>query len=133
MADVVHAFLESPNFQRGALFVIYDEWGGFFDHVRPPSVPDDRNSTDINQNFGQMGFRIPAVAFSPYTIKGGVSHVRFGHESILKLIEYRFGLRPLTRRDRYANNIGVSFDWSKNAAKVEVPDLPDPQHIVSKP
>ena len=133
MADVVHAFLESPNFRRGALFVIYDEWGGFFDHVRPPSVPDDRNSSNLNENFGQMGFRTPAVTFSPYTVKGGVSHVQFGHESILRLIEYRFGLAPLTRRDRYANNIGASFNWSKNPAKVQVPDLPHPQHIVSKP
>src|SRR5947208_3482469 len=40
MADVVHAFLASPHWQNGALFVVYDEWGGFFDHVRPPSVPD---------------------------------------------------------------------------------------------
>ena len=39
MSDVVHAFIESPNWERGALFIVYDEWGGFFDHVRPPSVP----------------------------------------------------------------------------------------------
>ena len=35
MADVVHAFMESPQFKRGALFIVYDEWGGFFDHVAP--------------------------------------------------------------------------------------------------
>ena len=40
MADVVHAFMESPQFKRGALFIVYDEWGGFFDHVAPPRVPD---------------------------------------------------------------------------------------------
>ena len=39
MADVVHAFIESPSYERGALFIVYDEWGGFFDHVRPPRVP----------------------------------------------------------------------------------------------
>ena len=66
MADVVNAFVRSPNSTRGALFVIYDEWGGFFDHVRPPRVPDDRASPDLNQDFGQMGFRTPAVAISPY-------------------------------------------------------------------
>ena len=66
MADVVNAFVRSPNYRRGALFVIYDEWGGFFDHVRPPRVPDDRASTDPNEDFGQMGFRVPAVAVSPY-------------------------------------------------------------------
>ena len=66
MADVVNAFVHSPNYRRGALFVVYDEWGGFFDHVRPPRVPDDRASADLNEDFGQMGFRIPAVAVSPY-------------------------------------------------------------------
>jgi phospholipase C len=40
MADVVHAFIESPQWSRGALFTVYDEWGGFFDHVPPPRVPD---------------------------------------------------------------------------------------------
>ena len=97
MADVVKAFVESPNYERGALFVIYDEWGGFFDHVTPPSVPDDRQSADLDQDFGQMGFRIPAVTISPFTRNLSqdpvrVDHGQYGTESILKLIMYRFGL-----------------------------------------
>ena len=60
MADVVHAFMESPQWKRGALFIVYDEWGGFFDHVAPPRVPDMRNSRDINKDYGLMGCRIPA-------------------------------------------------------------------------
>ena len=44
ISDVVHAFIESPQFERGALFLVYDEWGGFFDHVAPPRVPDLRAS-----------------------------------------------------------------------------------------
>ena len=67
MADVVRAFVNSPNYRRSALFIVYDEWGGFFDHVRPPSVPDARSSRTLSKDFGQMGFRIPAVAVSPYT------------------------------------------------------------------
>src|SRR4051794_6623800 len=47
MADVVHAFIQSPQWKRGALFIVYDEWGGFFDHVKPPSVRDARNSRNI--------------------------------------------------------------------------------------
>ena len=133
MADVVHAFMESPNFKRGALFVIYDEWGGFFDHVTPPSVPDDRRSSNLDEDFGQMGFRIPAVAISPYTLGGNVSSLQLGHESILKLIEYRFRLGSLCTRDREANNIGRSFNWKVNPNKVEVPDLPRPRHIASAP
>jgi phospholipase C len=46
VADVVHAFLESPQYKRGALFIVNDEWGGFFDHVVPPRVPDLRASTE---------------------------------------------------------------------------------------
>ena len=71
MADVVNAFVRSPNYRKGALFVIYDEWGGFFDHVRPPRVVDDRASRDQNEDFAQMGFRIPAVTVSPYTRRRG--------------------------------------------------------------
>jgi phospholipase C len=130
MADVVHAFMESPQWKRGALFIVYDEWGGFFDHVRPPRVPDIRSTRDINTDFGQMGFRIPAVAVSPYVRRGHVSHSVFGFESILKLIEYRFGLPPLTRRDAYAQNIGHSFDW-KSKPRLDPPSLPDPPNVVS--
>jgi phospholipase C len=137
MADVVRAFAQSPNYRRGALFVVYDEWGGFFDHVRPPSVPDDRQSADLNEDFGQMGFRIPAVAVSPYargnTKRQGfrVDHGLYGHESILKLITYRFGLGDLVLRDAQARNIGHSFDWRR--PQFEPPDLPDPAHIASRP
>ena len=137
MSDVVHAFLESPNYERGALFVVYDEWGGFFDHVRPPSVPDDRQSSNLDEDFGQMGFRIPAVTVSPYTLKrksytARVDHGLYGFESILKMISYRFGLPALTKRVAEARNIGLSFDW-KSTPDFDVPDLPDPQHIASRP
>lgn len=109
MSDVVHAFLDSPQWRRGALFLVYDEWGGYFDHVRPPSVPDARASSDVDDDFGQMGFRTPAVVLSPWARRGAVDHGRFGHESILKFVEYRFGLRPLTVRDARANNIGAAL------------------------
>jgi phospholipase C len=135
MADVVNAFVSSPCYRRGALFVIYDEWGGFFDHVRPPSVPDERASADLNEDFGQMGFRIPAIAVSPYARGGGsgfrVDHGQYGHESILKLISYRFGLGDLTLRQEQAANIGLSFDWE--SPDFELPGLPDPPEVATAP
>jgi phospholipase C len=132
MSDVVHAFIESPNWERGALFIVYDEWGGFFDHVRPPSVPDvRRNAGNLDEDFGQMGFRIPAVVVSPYAKRGAVSHQLCGFESIIKLITYRYGLGNLTTRDARANNIGASMRWTK--PNLERPDLPDPEHIASAP
>jgi phospholipase C len=131
MSDVVHAFMESPNWERGALFIVYDEWGGFFDHVRPPSVPDARQSASIDQDFGLMGFRVPAVVVSPFANRGSVSHLLCGFESIIRLIMYRFGLGTLTTRDARANNIGLTMNWSN--PNFERPDLPDPDRIVSNP
>jgi phospholipase C len=136
MSDVIHAFMSSPNYRRGALFLVYDEWGGFWDHVRPPRVPDVRASRNISEDWGQMGFRVPAVAISPWSTKTGkerarVSHATLGFESILKFISYRFGLGHLTVRDRYAKNIGRTFDWAHQ--RMEPPDLPDPSQVASAP
>jgi phospholipase C len=135
MSDVVNAFVQSPNYRRGALFIIYDEWGGFFDHVRPPRVVDERATRDINTDWGQMGFRIPAVAVSPFSrgpksrSRFRVDHAVYGHESILKLISYRFGIGYLNKRHRYTRNIGRSFDWDN--PDFTPPPLPDPPQVAS--
>ena len=131
MADVVHAFLESPLWRNGALFIVYDEWGGFFDHVRPPSVADDRRSANVDQDFGLMGFRIPAVAISPFVQRGVVNHGLYGFESIIKMITSTFNLGSLGTRDAQANKIGLSFDF--NNPNFDVPDLPDPVAVASRP
>ena len=76
-----------------------------------------------------MGFRIPAVALSPYLRRGDVQHGTYGFESILKMISYRFGLEPLNRRVAYAQNIARAFDWSSKPRSA--PELPRPEHVVS--
>ncbi len=132
MSDVVHAFMESPQWERGALFIVYDEWGGFFDHVPPPRVPDDRqNNGDHFEDWAQMGFRIPALTISPYVKRGSVSHATLGFESILKLISYKFGLGHLNKRHRYAYNIGRAMEWRKPT--MEPPRLPDPGVVATAP
>jgi phospholipase C len=131
MSDVVHAFLESPQWRRGALFIVYDEWGGFFDHVSPPRVPDQRNSTDPAQDFGRLGIRIPSVAVSPWARRGFVSHLTMTPVSILKMISYRFGLAPLNRRLAYTSNIARTFDWQSNP-RFDAPRLPSPDHVVGQ-
>jgi phospholipase C len=130
-ADIVHAFITSPQFRTGAMFINYDEWGGFFDHVSPMLVPDDLQSSDLTENFGITGFRIPGVAISPYARRGYVSHQTVTHESILKLLSYRFGLGYLNKRHRYASNIGRSFDWEH--PNFDVPDLPLPAPPITTP
>ena len=131
MSDVVNAFVDSPQFRRGALFVVYDEWGGFFEHVQPRFVPDDRRSRRLYEDFGMTGFRIPAVVVSPFVKRGAVSHATCTFESILKLISYRFRLGYLNKRHRYAFNIGRTFNWGRpNFAD---PGLPDPAAIAATP
>jgi phospholipase C len=130
ISDVVHAFIESPQYRRGALFIVYDEWGGFFDHVVPPRVPDLRASSSEANDFGQMGFRVPATVVSPFARRGHVDHSVYGFESILKMIRYRYGLGPLTPRDLFANNIATAFDW-RSEPRLEPPSLPTPAHIMA--
>ena len=132
MSDVVHAFLQSPQFKRGALFVVYDEWGGFFDHVRPPRVPDQRNSADVAKDFGRLGIRIPAVAVSPFARRGFISHLNMSPISILKMISYRFGLPALNRRVAYSPNIARTFDFEAKP-RMDIPSLPDPPTVVGQP
>jgi phospholipase C len=74
------------------------------------------------------GTRIPAIVISPYARRGYVDHNIYGFESILKLIRYRFGLPPLTTRDKYARNIARSFDF-ESKPNYDVPDLPDPPQV----
>ncbi len=132
MADVTNAFVEGPQYERGAMFINYDEWGGFFDHVPPPFVPDDRaNRRDIQEDWRLAGFRIPGVAISPWTRGGRVSHMNVTHESILKLISYRFQLGHLNKRHRYASNIGRTFNWRR--PNFDPPELPSSQSVAATP
>jgi hypothetical protein len=113
--NVVNAVIRGPQWARQALFINYDEWGGFFDHVTPPRVPDDRASDDLDDDWSQLGFRLPAMAISPYSRTGYVHHDGpYEHTSILKFIEYRWDLEPLTTRDANAKNIGECFDYMEN-------------------
>ena len=130
MSDIANAFVSSPQYARGAMFINYDEWGGFFDHVRPPHVPDDRaNRRDLENDWSFCGFRIPAVAISPFTRGGRVNHMTLTHESILKFISYRFGLGHLNTRHRYASNVGQSFDFAN--PDMTPPELPDPGQVAA--
>lgn len=129
LSQVVHAVLSSPLWERTALVITYDEWGGFFDHVVPPVLPD------TDPAHAQAGFRVPTVVVSPYARRGFVSHDVFDHASILKLVEWRFGLTPLTPRDANANNLASALDFA--SPDYSVPSLPrvaDPgPHVCGAP
>ena len=117
------AFSSGPQWASGALFVNYDEWGGFYDHVVPPSVLDARQSTNLANDYGQLGFRTPAIALSPWLRRGTVNSTQFEHTSILKFLEWRFDLAALSMRDANANNIGTAFDFESapDTSELEIP------------
>jgi phospholipase C len=113
--NIVHAVTTGPQWARNTLFVNYDEWGGFFDHVIPPRVPDQRASDNLDDDWSQLGFRLPAMAVSPYSRKGYVHHDGpYEHTSILKFISWRWDLEPLSVRHAHAKNIGEAFDWASD-------------------
>jgi phospholipase C len=121
LRDAFKAFAKSKHWHTGAFIVTYDEWGGFFDHVPPPTFADDRTSTVDAQNFGQGGFRVPTILASPFARPGFVDHGTYEHTSVLRFLEWRFlGAPPagpgktgdawfLTSRDRNAANLGASL------------------------
>jgi phospholipase C len=75
-----------------------------------------------------MGFRIPAIAISPYARRGNVQHGIYGFESVLKMICWRFGIPPLNKRVRYARNFAESLDWDSKP-RLTPPSLPDPPNV----
>ena len=75
----------------------HDEWGGFLDHVRPPRAQDERASDDLAEDWAQRGFRVPALALSPYSRKGNVHHDGpYERTSVLRSVSWRRDLEPLT-------------------------------------
>lgn len=97
--SLVKAIMNSKYWSECVIVLTYDENGGRWDHVAPPVI--DR--------WGP-GSRIPAVIVSPFAKKGFVDHTQYETVSILKFIESRYGLLPLSDRDAKANNLLNSFD-----------------------
>lgn len=111
--QVYSAVTSSPNWQNTLLIINFDEWGGFFDHVPPPTAPIPPADQAAGNKDGRLGFRTPAVLISPWSRRGYVSHLQFDHTSVLKLIEWRWGLEPLTIRDASANNLAHALDFEQ--------------------
>jgi phospholipase C len=106
MYRVYRAVTTSPAWERTVLFINFDEWGGFFETVAPDTAPD------VDPRFQLRGFRVPALVVSPLARRGHVAHTLYDHTSILNMIEWRWGLDPLSRRDAKANNIAEVLDFS---------------------
>jgi phospholipase C len=81
--------------------------------VPPPAAPIPAASAAAGDVDGLLGFRVPSLVISPYAARQVVSHAAFDHTSILKLIEWRWNLEPLTVRDATANNLALALDFGK--------------------
>jgi phospholipase C len=102
--QLINAVMQGPDWNSTAIFVTWDDAGGFYDHVVPPVV----------DGFG-FGIRVPLLIVSPYAIPGHISKTRYEFSSVLKTIEERFNLPYLTERDTKANDTYDSFDFNQQA------------------
>jgi len=131
LAQTFHAVANGPAWPATVFIVTYDEWGGFFDHVAPPraAAPNDVDP-DLVEGKALLGLRVPTVIASPWT--GGepddprVKHGVTDHTSILKLIEWRWGLPALTARDASTDVRNLAHMLNLRHPRVGVPHLPTP-------
>jgi phospholipase C len=105
LSRIYRAVTTSRNWARTVLIINFDEWGGFFDHVPPPLAQD------VDPRYTLRGFRVPCLVISPYARRRYVAHGIYDHTSILKMIEWRWNLQPLSVRDANANNIANVLDF----------------------
>jgi phospholipase C len=122
--EVYTAVTTSPAWKRTLLVINYDEWGGFFEHVPPDPAAIPPASQAAGDTDGLRGFRVPCLLISPFAPRGLVDHTVFDHTSVLRFIEWRWGLEPLTVRDATANNPADALDFTRRNRKA--PSYPVP-------
>jgi phospholipase C len=106
---VLNAVMSGPQWPYTALFFVWDEWGGFYDHVEPPVVERWTDGTPY-----RYGHRVPCMVISPYARPGCVSHTLYSHVSLLRFAETIFDLEPLTERDANAHDLLDCFDFDQS-------------------
>ena len=100
VASVVNAIGNSQYWSSTAIFVTWDDWGGWYDHVAPSL-----------KNSYEYGFRVPLIVVSPFTKPNYISHTVADYTAILTFIEKRFGIPPLTKRDAAQMDMTEFFDF----------------------
>ncbi len=103
VASVVNAIGESPYWKTTAIVVLWDDWGGYFDHEPPPFFDDA----------GGLGFRVPLIVVSPYVPKGEIVHTQYEFGSIMKFVENTFALGSMGTTDVRARSIVNMFDFKQ--------------------
>jgi phospholipase C len=117
IAQVTNAVLHSPSWRHTALFITYDEHGGYYDHVPPPraikpdSIPPMLSPGDLPGAYDRYGFRVPLIVVSPWARRQHVSSVVQDHTSITAFIERKWNLPAMTFRDANADPMLDYFDF----------------------
>ena len=130
-ASVVNAVMNGPGWENTLLIWTFDEHGGYYDHVVPPaaippdSIPPATGSGPAYTGFAQYGFRVPCAVVSPYARPDHVSHTVYDHTSICALLEAKWNMPALTRRDANAHPMLDMLDLSKAAFR-QPPKLAKP-------
>jgi phospholipase C len=109
VADLINTIGESSYWKSTAIIIVWDDWGGFYDHEPPPFLDDA----------GGLGFRVPMLVVSAYTPAGLISHTQYEFGSILKFVENNWNLGRLGTTDVRATSIGDCFDFNQKARQFE--------------
>jgi phospholipase C len=127
-STLINAFMQSISWQDSVFILTFDEFGGFYDHVPPQATvspdgikPNDLKPGDIcttstgpTCDFDYTGYRVPLIVISPFTKKNYVSHTVADYTAWLRLVETRFGLASLTKRDAAQMDMTEFFDFSNS-------------------
>ncbi len=103
VASIVNTIGRSSFWNTTAIFIVWDDWGGWYDHVAPPQ-----------RNAYELGFRVPLIVISPYSRHGYISHVQHEFGSILRFTEESLGLPTLNSTDALADDLSDCFDFSQS-------------------
>jgi phospholipase C len=126
VSTIINAFMQSSSWLDSIFILTFDEFGGFYDHVPPQAtvspdgikpldlLPGDicTKSTGPTCDFTYTGYRVPLIVISPFTKKNYVSHTVADYTAWLKLVETRFGLPSLTKRDAAQFDMTEFFDFT---------------------
>jgi phospholipase C len=135
LGQVYRALTSSPQWKNTVLIINRDEWGGFYDTVVPPRViAPNEIDTDLVEGQALLGCRVPVVVVSPFTRSSNPAVPRidsqfYDHTSVLKMIEWRFNLPPLTSRDASDQVANLAMALNFGAPDYSVPTLP----VISTP
>ncbi len=122
------ALKNGPQWDRMVFVLNFDEHGGFFGHMPPPECQDDTKlaGPGPHPNLKRLGFRVPAIAMGPFAPRKIETAGPYEHCSILKMIEWRWGLEPMTLRDRYAKNFAEALDFTQRRPAIDLPPYDPP-------